>query len=63
MSLEVAIEGMGIQITKLISSLENTTGVAMSIYMKPVRATLPPSMLFADSVLLYRGYTISVPKA
>ena len=25
-----------------------------------VRATLPPSTLFADSVLLHRGYTISV---
>ena len=28
-----------------------------------VRATLPPSTLFADSVLFHRGYTISVPKA
>ena len=27
----------------------------------PVRATLPPSMLFADRVLLCRGYSISVP--
>ena len=28
-----------------------------------VRATLPPSTLFADSVLLHRGYSISVPNA
>ena len=27
-----------------------------------VRATLPPSTLFADSALLLRGYTIAVPK-
>ena len=28
-----------------------------------VRATLPPSILFADRALLHRGYSISVPKA
>ena len=28
-----------------------------------VRATLPPSMLFADSMLPRKGYTISIPKA
>ena len=28
-----------------------------------VRATLPPSMLFADRALLCRGYSMSVPKA
>ena len=29
----------------------------------PVRATLPPSTLFADRALLCRGYSISEPKA
>ena len=29
----------------------------------PVRATLPPSMLFADRALLRRGYSISEPNA
>ena len=28
-----------------------------------VRATLPPSMLFADRALLHRGYSISEPNA
>ena len=28
-----------------------------------VRATLPPSTLFADRVLLHRGYSISAPNA
>ena len=28
-----------------------------------VRATLPPSMLFADRALLHRGYSISDPNA
>ena len=28
-----------------------------------VRATLPPSILFADRALLHRGYSISDPKA
>ena len=31
--------------------------------MEGVRATLPPSTLFADSVLPHKGYTISMPKA
>ena len=34
MSPEVAVEKMGIQITKSISSLGNTTRVAMGIYTK-----------------------------
>ena len=50
---------------------ENTSQKDVSMALHPergvhlifVRATLPPSMLFADSVLLCRGYTISVPKA
>ena len=41
--------------------------VAMGLYLaaqmgrQTVRATLPPSMLFADRALLRRGYSISVP--
>ena len=31
--------------------------------MYSVRATLPPSTLFADSMLPQKGYTISIPKA
>ena len=33
------------------------------VYAGTVRATLPPSMLFADRALLYRGYSISEPNA
>ena len=35
----------------------------LTIHWQSVRATLPPSMLFADRALLHRGYSISVPKA
>ena len=40
----------------------NTNAVEL-IKWKFVRAALPPSTLFADSALLHRGYTISVPNA
>ena len=33
------------------------------LHRPPVRATLPPSTLFADRVLLRRGYSISEPNA
>ena len=33
------------------------------MHLRVVRATLPPSMLFADRALLRRGYSISVPNA
>ena len=32
-------------------------------YTPYVRATLPPSTLFADRALLHRGYSISEPNA
>ena len=35
----------------------------MYVYKHLVRATLPPSTLFADRVLLHRGYSISEPNA
>ena len=36
---------------------------AMSMVTSIVRATLPPSTLFADRALLCRGYSISAPNA
>ena len=35
----------------------------ISTVLSHVRATLPPSMLFADRALLHRGYSISEPNA
>ena len=37
--------------------------IVENIQNVPVRATLPPSMLFADRALLHRGYSISVLNA
>ena len=42
---------------------EGSGGAGASWERSSVRATLPPSTLFADSALLRRGYTISIPKA
>ena len=43
--------------------LENTSPLPVPTPVVPVRATLPPSMLFADRALLCRGYSISEPNA
>ena len=56
---KVAVEETGSGWLKLISSLGNGN----SRHQTSVRATLPPSTLFADRALLRRGYSISVPNA
>ena len=43
--------------------LENTSLLPVLAPVIPVKATLPPSMLFADRALLRRGYSISDPNA
>ena len=43
-----------------VCSLQTTRHYWLMLY---VRATLPPSTLFADRVLLHRGYSISEPNA
>ena len=52
--------------SKFWTSWTQSMSRSASITQSPlliVRATLPPSMLFADRVLLCRGYSISEPKA
>ena len=53
----------GIQITNVHTALLMYQGLIGKWGMCGVRATLPPSMLFADSVLPCKGYTMSMPKA
>ena len=49
---------------RLTSRTHNVvTGFLLSATNTTVRATLPPSTLFADRALLHRGYSISEPNA
>ena len=49
---------------RLIDDHINDQGAMMlTTIVLPVRATLPPSILFADRALLHRGYSISEPNA
>ena len=43
--------------------IDDRGAMMLATIMLPVRATLPPSTLFADRALLHRGYSISEPNA
>ena len=43
--------------------IDDQGAMMLATIMLPVRATLPPSTLFADRALLHRGYSISEPNA
>ena len=47
--------------TGIPSGEKNVSKYSMKVWI--VRATLPPSTLFADRALLRRGYSISEPNA
>ena len=63
--INVVSKGVKLWEVEIISDteLDKDMLVFVELFEGFVRATLPPSMLFADRVLLHRGYSISEPNA
>ena len=48
---------------EMLSKVTTSVCSHLPVVKEDVRATLPPSTLFADRALLHRGYSISDPNA